>query len=63
VTNSRKPRKCPTCKQTGTIRTIVYGMPMGPVDERKFVLGGCIIDDDSAIYHCVSCDTSVRTES
>ena len=61
--NSRKPRKCPKCKQTGTIRTIVYGMPMGPVDESKFVLGGCVIDDESFIYHCVGCDTSVRTES
>ena len=58
--NYRKPRKCPTCKQMGTIRTIVYGMPMGPVDESKFVLGGCIIDDDSPIYHCVGCDTSLK---
>ena len=44
----------------GTIRTIVYGMPMGPVDESKFVLGGCIIDDDSPIYHCVGCDSSLK---
>lgn len=59
--NTRKPRKCPTCKETGTIRTIVYGMPMGPVDESKFVLGGCIIDDDSSVYLCVSCDTPVES--
>ena len=44
----------------GTIRTIVYGMPMGPVDETKLVLGGCIIDDDSPIYHCVGCDSSLK---
>jgi len=61
VTNSRKPRKCPTCKQTGTIRTIVYGMPMGPVDESKFVLGGCVMDEVNPKYHCVSCDTSINS--
>ena len=60
---SRKPRKCPSCKKVGTIRTILYGMPMYPVDVSKFVLGGCIIDEDASKYHCVGCDTSINSGS
>jgi hypothetical protein len=60
---SRKPRKCPSCKQVGTIRTILYGMPLYPVDESKFVLGGCVMDEINPKYHCVSCDTSINSGS
>ena len=42
-----KSRKCPTCHHAGTIRTILYGMPMYPVDESRYVLGGCVIDEDT----------------
>lgn len=57
--SSRKPRKCPTCQHEGTIRTIIYGMQLYPVDESKFLLGGCVIDEDSPKYHCINCETSI----
>jgi hypothetical protein len=56
---SRKPRKCPTCQQQGTSRTIIYGMLLGPPDESKYVLGGCDIDENSPKFHCVECETSI----
>ena len=57
--SSRKPRKCPTCQLEGTIRTIIYGMPLGPPDASKYVLGGCDFAEDSPKFHCINCDTSV----
>ena len=55
----RKPKTCPTCHHEGTTRTILYGMPIYPVDESKYELGGCVIDEDAPEYHCVNCDTSI----
>jgi hypothetical protein len=34
-------------------------MPIYPVDESKYELGGCVIDEDAPEYHCVNCDTSI----
>ncbi len=32
-------------------------MPTYPVDESKYVIGGCVIDEDASKYHCINCDT------
>jgi hypothetical protein len=57
--SSRKPRKCPTCQQHGTIRTIIDGMPLGPPDESKYVLGGCVIDEIAPRHRCIKCDALI----
>ena len=55
----RKPRNCPKCRHVGSIRTILYLMPLYPIDESKFVIGGCVIDEDAPTFHCINCDTSL----
>ena len=48
IKTNRKPRKCPICG--GKIVPIVYGMPMGDLEEKadcgEVVLGGCCIAFD-----------------
>jgi hypothetical protein len=50
-----KPDICPACGDAESIRTIVYGMPMAPVDESIFSLGGCVIQENAPSYCCVEC--------
>jgi hypothetical protein len=57
--NLKKPETCPTCHQIGKLRIIVYGMPLNPVDKSKYVLGGCVVDEDRPRFYCINCDTSV----
>jgi hypothetical protein len=57
--NPQKPVMCTSCYEIGTIRTILYGMPMYPVDESKYVLGGCVISSGDPRFHCINCDTSI----
>ena len=57
--SARKRRKCPTCQRLGAIRTIIYGMPLGPPDESKYVLGGCVIDEIAPRYRCIKCDALI----
>jgi len=58
-TSAKKPLICPSCYEIDSIRTILYGMPSGPIDESKYVLGGCVIEDDAPRYHCIDCDTAI----
>ena len=37
---------CPKCGDGAGLREIIYGLT-GPVDEDKFIVGGCCVDDDS----------------
>ena len=47
--------KCPACKSADGIRKIVYGLPDGPLDEEKFVIGGCCITDEDPTRKCIRC--------
>lgn len=51
----RKPRKCPECGST-RVQRIVYGMPGGPPpDDADYILGGCMIGEDSPRFGCADC--------
>jgi len=45
---------CPKCGDGEGLREILYGL-MGLVDEDKFIVGGCCVDDDSPYVGCVKC--------
>ena len=47
--------KCPACNSADGIRKIVYGLPDGPLDEEKFVIGGCCITDEDPTRKCIRC--------
>ena len=47
--------KCPACNSADGIRKIVYGLPDGPLDEEKFVIGGCCITDEYPTRKCIRC--------
>ena len=51
-----KRTRCPQCKQSGTLRKILYGYPIGEPDESKYILGGCVVligrDFDSGCIKC-----------
>ena len=49
-------KKCPYCDSSEGVRKIFYGMPMEEPDETKYVLGGCVVFDDSPEYLCLTCD-------
>ena len=46
---------CPLCKSTTGIREIFYGLPDGPVDEKKYEVGGCCISDNDPSAKCIEC--------
>ena len=46
---------CPLCKSTTGIREIFYGLPDGPVDEKKYAVGGCCISDNDPSAKCIEC--------
>ena len=52
-----KLKNCPECKGEGTIREIIWGMPAGPVDESKYVTGGCCVspDGNDPTHECIKC--------
>ena len=49
---------CPQCRSE-RVKRIACGLPMRddptPVEERDYVLGGCILDLDSPGWHCGAC--------
>ena len=55
-----KQVKCPIC--TAIMVEIHYGMPnlkmTKEAKQRKIFIGGCILSDDSPIYHCYNCRKS-----
>jgi len=57
--SKRKPKKvCPNCNSKNVI-PIMYGLPSYEAfldsQKGKFMLGGCIIDEDSPNWHCKDC--------
>ncbi|MEY4312501.1 MAG: hypothetical protein RLZZ319_10 [Actinomycetota bacterium] len=51
--------RCPKCETTNPL-DIVYGMPSDEMQvaetEGAIILGGCVINNDSPVYRCRSCD-------
>ena len=46
---------CPACKSKTGLREIFYGYPDGPVDEKKYAIGGCCISDNDPTIKCIEC--------
>ena len=47
---------CPACKSKTGLREILYGLPDGPVDDRKYAIGGCCISDNDPTVKCIECE-------
>jgi len=56
-------KNCPVCKSSDGVREYLYGMPIQPVDESRYVLGGCVIFDDMPDYKCLNCSTAFYKDS
>jgi hypothetical protein len=50
-----KMKSCPTCNSSKGLREIIYGMPDDPVDEARYVIGGCCISDNDPTIECIDC--------
>lgn len=48
-------KACSSCLSRSGVREILYGMPEGPVDESKYVLGGCCVSDNDPTLECIEC--------
>jgi hypothetical protein len=48
-------KSCPACKSESGLREIFYGYPDGPVDEKKYAIGGCCISDNDPTVKCIEC--------
>jgi hypothetical protein len=48
-------KSCPQCSSKAGLREIFYGLPDGPVDEKKYAIGGCCISDNDATVKCIEC--------
>ena len=46
---------CPQCSSKTGVREIFYGLPDGPVDEKKYAIGGCCISDNDTTVKCIEC--------
>jgi hypothetical protein len=52
---------CPSCQQIGTLRKIIYGMPIYETfDFEKYAVGGCCMNGDGSDpdVNCRACDWS-----
>jgi hypothetical protein len=51
----RRPSNCPQ-RRADVVKSIVYGLPMeeepAPVEERGYVIGGCVLRMDSPSWYC-----------
>ena len=47
--------KCPACKSLDGVRVIVYGLPIEPLDEEKYAIGGCCISEEDPTRKCIRC--------
>ena len=46
---------CPTCESSTGIRKILYGMPSEEPDSQKYLVGGCISEENSPTHECIDC--------
>jgi len=47
--------KCPNCNESSGIREIIYGLPAEPVDDSKYIIGGCCISYFDPSHNCLIC--------
>lgn len=48
----KKNKTCPKCGKKDKVIPIVYGLPVGPMDEEKYYYAGCIISYCDPNWHC-----------
>ena len=48
-------KTCPSCGEAGSLREVIYGMPDGPLDESKYLTGGCCISESDPMTSCINC--------
>ena len=53
-------KPCPFCKSSDGVREILYGIPIQPLDEEKYALGGCCISDEAPTRRCIQCGWESR---
>ena len=46
---------CPTCFSNTGLRTIFYGMPASEPDPAKYVIGGCVVEENAPEMECIEC--------
>ena len=56
-------KKCPGCGSTTGLRKYIYGMPDGPVDESKYLIGGCCITGNDPTHECIECGHQIFKKS
>jgi hypothetical protein len=58
----KKPDKCPKCGSSKVVK-IVYGEPSYEdsleAEDRKIILGGCIITGNDPRWGCIDCQTKI----
>ena len=47
---------CPNCESKTGLREIFYGFPAEPIDESKYVIGGCLVSGNDPFWACIDCD-------
>lgn len=62
VVVDEKPKRCMHCDFT-EFKEVIYGEPCEQVDEDKFVLGGCCVNEYSHNWVCAQCQVKYRDES
>lgn len=48
-------KKCPICGTHKNLREVVYGLPEGLLDEKKYAIGGCCISESDPSLICIEC--------
>jgi hypothetical protein len=48
-------KSCPDCHSSDQIREVIYGLPDGPLDETKYVTGGCCVSEKDPTWICANC--------
>jgi len=46
---------CPSCREKGGIKKIVFGMPGADFDFKIHIVGGCCVTDDDPEIGCSKC--------
>ncbi len=53
IMKEKKIPKCPNCEEK--LIKIEYGLAGKPENDEA-ILGGCVMFDDSPVYHCINCN-------
>lgn len=53
-----KKSPCPGCGAKGTLRRMVWGLPIEAIDLDKFAIGGCCIPENPPELACTECPWS-----